>query len=111
MWLANQNGIDRFFTITDKTCVTWLRLFHILALACFLSSWDWVRRACGSAGAAPLALLGRNALPVFAAGSLLALTCQAIRQVAPPGLALDTALILGGCRCCYCWPLSATGWP
>jgi hypothetical protein len=55
-----------------------------------------VRRACGSAAAAPLALLGRNALPVFAAGSLLALTCQAIKQVAPPGVALDTLLILGG---------------
>ena len=96
MWLANQNGVDRFFTITDKTYVTWPRLFHILALAYLLSSWDWVRRACGSAAAAPLALLGRNALPVFAAGSLLALTCQAIKQVAPPGVALDTVLILGG---------------
>ena len=96
MWLANQNGVDRFFTITDKTYVTWPRLVHILALAYLLSSWDWVRRACSSAGAAPLALLGRNALPVFAAGSLLALTCQAIKQVAPPGLALETVLILGG---------------
>jgi hypothetical protein len=96
MWLANQTGVNRFFTITDKTYVTWPRLVHLLALAYLLSSWDWVRRACGSAGAAPLALLGRNALPVFAAGSLLALTCQAIRQGAPPGLALDTALILGG---------------
>jgi hypothetical protein len=35
---------------------------------------------------------------------------SARRQVAPPGLALDTALILGGCRCSWCWPLSATGW-
>jgi len=96
MWLANQNGVDRFFTITDKTYVTWPRLFHILALAYLLSSWGWVRQACSSAAAAPLALLGRNALPVFAAGSLLALSCQAIKQVAPPGVALDTMLILGG---------------
>jgi hypothetical protein len=96
MWLANQNGVDRFFTITDKTYVSWPRLIHILALAYLLSSWGWVRQACSSAAAAPLALLGRNALPVFAAGSLLALTCQAIKQVAPPGVALDTVLILGG---------------
>jgi hypothetical protein len=96
MWLANQNGVDRFFTITDKTYVTWPRLIHILALAYLLSSWGWVRQACSSAAAAPLALLGRNALPVFAAGSLLALTCQAIKQVAPPGVAPDTVLILGG---------------
>jgi hypothetical protein len=96
MWLANQNGVNRFFTITDKTFVTWPRLIHILALAYLLSSWGWVRRACGSAAAAPLALLGRNALPVFSAGSLLALGCQAVRQAVPPGFALDTALILGG---------------
>ena len=96
MWLANQNGVNRFFTITDKTFVTWPRLIHILALAYLLSSLGWVRRACGSAAAAPLALLGRNALPVFAAGSLLALGCQAVRQAVPPGFALDTALILGG---------------
>jgi hypothetical protein len=96
MWLANQNGVDRFFTITDKTYVTWPRLFHILALAYLLSSWPWVRRACASAAAAPLALLGRHALPVFAAGTILALMCQAIKQSTPPSLALDTVLILGG---------------
>jgi hypothetical protein len=96
MWLANQNGVDRFFTITDKTFVTWPRLLHILALAYLLSTWGWVRRACASAPAAPLAMLGRNALPVFALGSLLALTGQAIRNVAPHGIALDTVLILGG---------------
>jgi hypothetical protein len=88
--------VDRFFTITDKTYVTWPRLFHILALAYLLSSWPWVRRACASAAAAPLALLGRHALPVFAAGTILALMCQAIKQSTPPSLALDTVLILGG---------------
>jgi len=96
MWLANQGGVHRFFTITDKTYVTWPRLFHILALAYLLSSWGWVRRAASSAFAAPLALMGRNALPVFVFGSLIALLCQVIKQAAPPGLALDTVLILGG---------------
>ncbi len=96
MWLMNQAGIDRFFTITDKTFVTWPRLFHILALAYLLSSWPWVRRAAASPAAAPLALLGRNALPVFALGTLLALTAQAVKDVAPAGLAVDTALVAGG---------------
>jgi hypothetical protein len=36
---------------------------------------------------------------------------SARRQVATPGLALDTARILGGCRCSGCLPLSLTGWP
>lgn len=96
MWLANQNGVHRFFTITDKTYETWPRLLHILALAYLLSSWGWVRSACASRAAAPLAMLGRNALPVFAAGSLLALTAQAVKDIAPPGLALDSLLIAGG---------------
>ena len=43
-----------------------------------------------------VAVLGRIAFQLFAAGSLLALLCQAIKQVAPPGLMLDTVLILGG---------------
>ena len=43
-----------------------------------------------------MAVLGRIAFQLFAAGSLLALLCQAIKQVAPPGLMLDTVLILGG---------------
>ena len=43
-----------------------------------------------------VAVLGRIAFKLFAAGSLLALLCQAIKQVAPPGLMLDTVLILGG---------------
>jgi hypothetical protein len=59
MWLANQNGVDRFFTITDKTYVTWPRLLHILSLAYLLSTWGLgaarlcIRARCafGDAGA------------------------------------------------------------
>jgi len=80
LWLAHQNGVDRFFTITDKTYVLWYRLFPILALAYLLSTCGGGRRACASA----------------AADSLLALMSQAIMQVAPPGLTLETVLILGG---------------
>jgi hypothetical protein len=96
MWLANQNGVPRFFTITDKTYETWPRLLHILALAYLLSTWGWVRTASASRGAAPLAMLGRNALPVFAAGSLLALIGQAAKDIVPPSAVTDTMLILGG---------------
>jgi hypothetical protein len=67
-----------------------------MALAYLLSTWGWVRRWAASASAAPLALIGRHALPVFALGSLLALSAQAIKSAVPPSLLLDTALILGG---------------
>ncbi len=96
LWQASENGLHRFFAFGDKTYVTWPRLIHILSLAYLLSCFDWVRRAAGSRPAAPLALLGRHALPVFAVGSLLALTAQAFKDVTPPGFLLDTALIVGG---------------
>ena len=96
MWLASEAGWPRFFTSADKTFETWPRLLHILALAYFLSTFDGVRRAAASRAAGPLVMLGRNALPVFALGSLLALVGQSIKDVAPPGFVLDTALVLGG---------------
>jgi hypothetical protein len=105
LWAANQNGLHRFLAYSDKTYVTWHRLFHIMALAYLLSTWGWVRRWAASASAAPLALIGRHALPVFALGSLLALTAQAIKSAAPPSLMLDTALILGGLSLQYAMAL------
>ncbi len=96
MGLAADLGIHRFFWMVEKTYLAWPRLLHMLALAYLLGSLDAVRRACGSAAAAPLALLGRHALPVFALGSILCFVGQAIKDVAPPSHALDSALIFGG---------------
>jgi hypothetical protein len=94
-WAAD-HGIHRFFWMVEKTYLAWPRLLHMLALAYLLGSLDVVRRACASAAAAPLALLGRHALPVFALGSILCFAGQAIKDVAPPSLALDSAVIAGG---------------
>lgn len=96
LWAANQTWLHRFFAYSDKTYVTWHRLFHILALAYLLSTWAWVRRWAASASAAPLGVMGRHALPVFALGTLLALTAQAVKAAHAPSLPLDTGLILGG---------------
>ncbi len=96
LWAANQSWLHRFLAYSDKTYVTWHRLFHIMALAYLLSTWGWVRRWAASTSAAPFALIGRHALPVFALGSLLALTSQAIKSAAHPSFLLDTLLILGG---------------
>lgn len=96
LWQANQNGLHRFLAYGEKTYVTWHRLIHILALAYLLSCFDGVRRAATSRIAAPVALMGRHALPVFATGSLLALTAQAFKSVSPPSLVLDTFLVAGG---------------
>ncbi len=106
LWAANQNGLHRFFAYPDKTYLTWHRLLHILALAYLLSSLDLVRRWAASPAAMPLAMLGRHALPVFALGSLLALSAQAVKSVAEPGFLIDSALILSGLGAQYALALS-----
>ncbi len=94
-WLGDQ-GVHRFFWMVEKTYLAWPRLLHMLALAYLLGSLPLVRRVCASQPAAPLALMGRHALPVFALGSMLCFLGQAIKDVAAPSLALDTAIIFGG---------------
>ncbi|MCF1709231.1 OpgC domain-containing protein [Tabrizicola sp. J26] len=96
LWQALQDGWPRFITTIDKMHETWPRLLHILALGYLLSTLGWVRTAAASRFAAPLALLGRHSLPVFACGSLLALTGQSIKEVVNGGFALDSAIIFAG---------------
>jgi hypothetical protein len=89
-------GVPTLFTKFDKTYVSGPRLAHILALAYFLSTFGFVKQLSAAQAMQPLALLGRNALPVFAFGSMLALSGQVTKAALPASLALDTALILGG---------------
>lgn len=96
LWTLQEAGVPRIFTAFDKTFVTGPRLFHILALGYFLSTFPAVRRFCGTEAMQPLALLGRNALPVFALGSMLALVGQVTKAAYPASFALDSALVVGG---------------
>ena len=96
LWSLQEAGVPRIFTTFDKTFLTAPRLIHILALTYFLSTFVAVTRASSSRLAAPLVLLGRNALPIFALGSMLALGSQVIKMAWPPSFALDCAIILGG---------------
>jgi len=95
-WAQSTFSLPWNLTAFDKTFLTAPRLLHILALAYFLSCFPLVRRACGSRFAAPFALLGRQALPVFALGSVLCIALQGIRHATGRDLALDTLLIGGG---------------
>ena len=72
-------GFPAYFTWFDKTVLALPRLLHALALAYVLSSIPLVRKIAESPYAAPLTLLGRNGLPVFAAGSVLDMLIQAIK--------------------------------
>ena len=96
MWQLSEAGAPFYISAFDKTFLTLPRLLHILAITYLISSLPVFRRAAGSALAAPLALLGRQALPVFALGTILSLTCQVIKGANAPSGWLDVGVIGGG---------------
>lgn len=89
-------GVPFYLAGFDKTFLALPRLLHVLALAYFLSSQDWVRRVAQSAPAFPLALLGRHALPVFATGSVLSVLMQAVKAGIGDHVATDALLLSTG---------------
>lgn len=96
IWQLREWGAPFWLVSFDKTYVSGPRLLHLLALAYLLSLPGLVPGLAASAAAAPLRLLGRHGLPVFALGTVLAILAQAVKAVCPASLWLDTALILGG---------------
>lgn len=96
LWWLQEAGVPRIFTSFDKTFVSGPRLFHILALGYFLSTFPAIKRLCATEALQPLALLGRNSLPIFALGSMLALAGQVTKSAYPASFALDSLLVVGG---------------
>ena len=80
----------------DKTYLTLPRLLHVLALALVLARLPVAEAIARLDRPGLLVLLGRNALPVFCAGSVLAIGAQVARFMLEPGPALEAALVLGG---------------
>lgn len=97
MWyLREYLSLPWFAVGFDKTYLTGPRLLHVLALAYALSCWPGLRGLCASRAAAPFALMGRQALPVFGLGAVLCYVANGIKMVNPPSFLLDTAVIAGG---------------
>lgn len=112
LWLAKETfNLPWNLTAFDKTFLTAPRLLHILALAYFLSSLPVVRRACAHAFAAPFELLGRQALPVFALGSVLCIGFQGVKHVTGQDLATDSLLIGGGLALQFALAAARQYWP
>lgn len=96
MWQAQEQGAPAYLTSFEKTYLPLPRLIHVLALAYVLSYFQIVRRVCGSAILAPFALLGRQGLLVFAAGSVICVGLPTVRQRTGDNFALDTAMLASG---------------
>lgn len=96
IWTILQYDVPRFLVDFDKTYVSGPRLTHFLALG-YILSLPWVVPAiAASRFAAPVRVLGRQGLQVFALGTVLAIFSQAVKASHPGGFWQDSVLILGG---------------
>lgn len=89
-------GFPDYFVWFDKTYLALPRLLHALALAYVLSSIPAVRGIADSSITAPLRVMGRNGLPVFAAGSVLDMVIQAIKAAQGSDPVNDGILLFSG---------------
>jgi hypothetical protein len=80
----------------DKTFLSLPRLLHILALAYLIAAIPFLSNLARLRPDNPLALLGKRSLPVFMAGTLLAMVAQVVKTVFLPSFSLDTILVGAG---------------
>ncbi len=89
-------GLPFYITWFDKSFLALPRLLHALAVFYLLGHLEIVRRFAGTAIAAPLRLLGRQGLAVFAAGTVLSMALQTVKTVTEPDPVLDGVMLGGG---------------
>ncbi|MEW6631307.1 MAG: OpgC domain-containing protein [Pseudomonadota bacterium] len=80
----------------DKTFLSLPRLMHILAVSYLIVALPAVSNVFRVSPDNPLAILGKRSLPVFIAGTLIAMAAQVLRLINPGGLVYDTLLISAG---------------
>ncbi|MDG4877712.1 OpgC domain-containing protein [Mesorhizobium sp. WSM4935] len=80
----------------DKTFLSLPRLLHILSVSYLIVALPAVSNFFRVRPDNPLAILGKRSLPVFIAGTLLAMAAQVLKLINPGGLAYDTLLIAAG---------------
>ncbi|MDX8438407.1 OpgC family protein [Mesorhizobium australafricanum] len=80
----------------DKTFLSLPRLLHILSVSYLIVALPALSSLFRVRPDNPLAILGKRSLPVFIAGTLLAMAAQVLKLINPGGLAYDTLLISAG---------------
>jgi len=97
LWGVNVSfGLPPVLTGFDKTFLSLPRLMHILAMAYLIAVIPALSELARTRADHPLAVLGKHSLPVFVAGTLLAMIAQVMKTVSPGGLLYDTVLISTG---------------
>lgn len=97
LWgIETASGLPTVLTGFDKTFLSASRLMHILAIAYLIVAIPTLSNLARTGPGHPLAVLGKHSLPVFIAGTILAMIAQVMKVVSPGGLLYDTILISTG---------------
>ncbi len=80
----------------DKTFLSLPRLLHILAVSYLIVAFPAFSNLFRTARDNPLAILGKRSLPVFIAGTVIAMAAQVMKLINPGGIAYDSLLIAAG---------------
>jgi hypothetical protein len=89
-------GLPAVLTGFDKTFLSAPRLLHVLAASYLIVAIPSLSNLARLAPDHPLAILGKHSLPIFVAGTILAMAAQVMKLVNPGGLPYDTLLIATG---------------
>lgn len=92
----NLEPLPAFLWAFSKTDLHLPRLLHLAALAYLVTQIPIERWLRNNAAAERIMVVGRHALPVFCAGTVLAIAAQAIRAQMTPAFSLDLLLIGSG---------------
>ncbi|TJW83011.1 MAG: hypothetical protein E5X43_23075, partial [Mesorhizobium sp.] len=97
LWgIETASGLPTVLTGFDKTFLSLSRLMHILAIAYLIVAIPALSNLARTRPGHPLAVLGKHSLPVFVAGTILAMIAQVMKVVSPGGLLYDAILISTG---------------
>jgi hypothetical protein len=97
LWgIETASGLPTVLTGFDKTFLSASRLLHILAIAYLIVTVPWLSNMARTGLDHPLAVLGKHSLPVFIAGTLLAMVGPVMKTVSPGGMVYDVVLISTG---------------
>jgi len=92
--LETSTGLPVLLSGFDKTFLSLPRLLHVLALAYLIAAVPLVSNLARLDLRSPLAILGKHSLPVFVAGTLLAMVGQVLTTAYPQkGAFFDVTLI------------------
>ncbi|PWL16876.1 hypothetical protein DKP76_15375 [Falsochrobactrum shanghaiense] len=89
-------GMPAVLTGFDKTFLSAPRLLHVLAMAYLIAVVPTLNSIARTSPHNPLAIMGKHSLPVFIAGTLLAMVAQVMKLINPGGLPYDTLLMATG---------------